>query len=479
MLTTQAIRGLAPSLLLPLLLLLSSSSLSSCQTLTSTQAQLLVDLHNSIRSSVTPPAANMEGLYWDASLVSRATALVTSPSVCPTSPSPSLLSSSPGTNIAYVPQIGSVGTLQQAQISNAVQSWTSAGAFYDFDTNTCTAPGGCTPYLSLIYNDAWRMGCDISPQTCAGVPVAAADGTTTVGLGYAVACVYENVQSGGGVPYELGLPCSDCPANYPQCTVPLTCYAAGGTCPGLCAVSVFSQSPWPTPRRALRTGRWSTHRLSALTVCRYGDAERRTAARDGHPQQKSSLSPSSRPPAPLPFAPRSPSPSPLSSVVLSEAGLAGTIVGIILGAAIFFALIGYGYAVHQWRLQGLHGNVKPSYKYEPTSDRPVDPPSPAPSAPQPKDSAKEGTAAGPRKTFGISLAALRGKAGPTPGVAPAGTPEPLASPVSVGRVEVVGPISPKAAAALPPNWAVHTDGEGRSYYFNATNGASQWTKPTA
>ena len=209
--------------------------------LTTTQSQQLLDLHNSIRSSVTPPAADMEGMYWDSTLVSSASSIAQSGAVCPNTTAAPTVFSSVGVNIAYIPIVGSTatqGTVAQLQITNAVTAWTQAGSLYSFNSNACSGPSSaaCTPWLNMIYYDAWRVGCARSWQPCGNVPVTASSGVTAPGLGYAMVCVYANTLQGNAQPYSVGLPCSSCSANYASCSIPSTCLAAGGTCPGLCAV---------------------------------------------------------------------------------------------------------------------------------------------------------------------------------------------------------------------------------------------------
>ena len=47
----------------------------------------------------------------------------------------------------------------------------------------------------------------------------------------------------------------------------------------------------------------------------------------------------------------------------SGSGLAGTIIGVVVGFIVLVVLSIYGYSVYWWREHGLYGNVKPSYKY--------------------------------------------------------------------------------------------------------------------
>ncbi len=42
-----------------------------------------------------------------------------------------------------------------------VQAWTSEVAWYDYDSNTCSAPAGqsCGHYTQIVWADSLRIGC--------------------------------------------------------------------------------------------------------------------------------------------------------------------------------------------------------------------------------------------------------------------------------------------------------------------------------
>ena len=203
--------------------------------LSTTQSQLLLDLHNSLRSSVTPPSANMQGLYWDNDLANSAAYLA---ATCPTATSTSYPSAS--TNIAYIPPFaadGTAGTTAQLPITNAVTAWTGPAVQYNFNANTCGSTSGCLSWLNLVYASSYRMGCGSSTQQCNSVPVTFANGSELIQSGYPIVCMYASGgASTGSQPYAVGLSCGGCPANFAYCSIPSTCVASSGTCPALCAV---------------------------------------------------------------------------------------------------------------------------------------------------------------------------------------------------------------------------------------------------
>ena len=160
-----------------LLSLLLSLLLAPCHSSTpiqpyyfsSTQSQLLLDLHNSLRSTVTPPSANMRGLYWDNNLATSAANLA---ATCP--PATSVSDSSSSTNVAYIPPFaadGTQGTIAQLPITNAVSAWTAPAAYYSFNANTCRDTNGCLSWLNLVYAPSYTVGCGLSSQQCSSVPV--------------------------------------------------------------------------------------------------------------------------------------------------------------------------------------------------------------------------------------------------------------------------------------------------------------------
>ena len=219
--------------------------------LSTVQSQLLLDLHNSLRSAVTPPSANMQGLYWDNDL---ATAAATLAATCPTATSAS--STTASTNIAYIPPFaadGTQGTIAQLPISNAVTAWTAPAVYYNFNANTCGSTGGCLSWLNLIYAPSYTVGCGLSSQQCSSVPVTYANGSELISSGYSIVCMYaKGGASTASQPYVAGLSCGGCPANFASCSSPSTCVSSGGTCPALCAVQGGLGNKLPASLATLR-----------------------------------------------------------------------------------------------------------------------------------------------------------------------------------------------------------------------------------
>ena len=230
---------LLPLSALSLALLLVGSPLASATnlplSLSATQSQLLLDLHNSLRSSVTPPSSDMQGLYWDNSLATAASNLA---ATCP--PATSASSTAASTNVAYIPPFaadGTQGTTAQLPISNALTAWTQPAQQYNFNANTCGATAGCLSWLNLVYAKSYTVGCGLSSQQCGNVSVTYANGSELISSGYAVVCQYASGGAGtASQPYTAGLSCGGCAANFASCSIPSTCVSSSGTCPALCAV---------------------------------------------------------------------------------------------------------------------------------------------------------------------------------------------------------------------------------------------------
>ena len=208
-------------------------------------------------------------------------------------------------------------------------------------------------------------------------------------------------------------------------------------------------------------------------------------------------------------------------------GLAGTIIGVVLGFILLVVLGVYGYSVYWWREHGLYGNAKPTYKYtkaskdddDGTSRRLADAPlsntassiplaltkqaaSTEPASPLPP--ALPVAAKAPATTNGSSTTAAT-TATPAATATPASPTKPkMTLPVikhtptvpanlpvspsnvritttqdaSSGRPAPTSPKSPKGDTALPDGWSLHKDASGNQYYFNTSSGQSQWSKPT-
>ena len=224
------------TLLLSLFSLCHANTSNQPLSLSMTQSQLLLDLHNSLRSSVTPPSSNMQGLYWDNDLALAAANIAAS---CPTPTSSSTTATS--TNIAYIPPFaadGTQGTTAQLPITNAVTAWTAPAPYYNYKANACGVTSGCQSWLNLVWASTYALGCGISTQQCSSVAVTYANGSQLIGSGYPMVCQYQ----GGGVstasqPYAAGLSCAGCPPNFASCSIPSTCVSSSGTCPAVCAVS--------------------------------------------------------------------------------------------------------------------------------------------------------------------------------------------------------------------------------------------------
>ncbi|XP_006881784.1 PREDICTED: peptidase inhibitor R3HDML [Elephantulus edwardii] len=167
----------------------------------------LLDYHNFIRSSVYPPAANMEYMVWDEQLARSAAAWA---SQCIWAHGPSQL-------MRYVGQNLSVFSGRYNSVTDLAKLWSDEKQYYLYPSPRecnphcpwhCNGPL-CTHYTQMVWATSNRLGCAI--HTCGRINVW---GNSLYQAAYLV-CNYSFKGNWiGEAPYKMGRPCSACPPSY-------------------------------------------------------------------------------------------------------------------------------------------------------------------------------------------------------------------------------------------------------------------------
>ncbi|KAJ8012053.1 hypothetical protein DPEC_G00064690 [Dallia pectoralis] len=167
----------------------------------------ILDYHNRVRSTVYPPAANMEYMVWDEDLARSAEAWA---GRCLWEHGPPFIMRYQGQNLSV--RIGGYRSILQL-----VKLWYDEVNDYMFpyprDCNPrcpfrCSGPM-CTHYTQMVWATTKKIGCAV--QTCYNMVVW---GTMWRQATYLV-CNYSPKGNWiGDPPYRVGIPCSSCPPNY-------------------------------------------------------------------------------------------------------------------------------------------------------------------------------------------------------------------------------------------------------------------------
>ncbi|XP_053356852.1 glioma pathogenesis-related protein 1b isoform X2 [Clarias gariepinus] len=158
--------------------------------------------HNTQRSRVQPPAANMRSMSWDASLARGARSWARH---CKASHNPVLKQES----LAH-PAFRHVGEniwlgapYSAFKIESAINSWNREGADYTIGNNSCAKV--CGHYTQLMWATSYKVGCAV--HVCSrGIEDFSNNPQSTIFV-----CNYGDAGNVFGVtPYIVGLACSRC-----------------------------------------------------------------------------------------------------------------------------------------------------------------------------------------------------------------------------------------------------------------------------
>ncbi|KAF7696140.1 R3H domain containing-like [Silurus meridionalis] len=157
----------------------------------------LLDYHNSVRSQVFPPAANMEYMVWNDRLAKLAESWALQ---CKWDHGPSHVMRYTGQNL-------SITTGRYRSVIELVKSWHDEKYSFSYP-NRCTG-SVCTHYTQMVWASTNRIGCAIN--RCSNMYVFGTKWKQATLL----VCNYSIKGNWVGVaPYKTGKPCSACPSVY-------------------------------------------------------------------------------------------------------------------------------------------------------------------------------------------------------------------------------------------------------------------------
>lgn len=186
-------RSLLALLLPPLLLLVAITGPAGA--LSDDEKRVMVELHNLYRAHVSPPAASMLQMRWDAELAAFAKAYAQQ---CVWGHNKER--GRRGENLFAITDEG-------VDVPLAVEEWHHEREHYNFSTSTCEAGQMCGHYTQVVWAKTERIGC--GSHFCEKL-----QGVEETNI-HLLVCNYEppgNVK--GQKPYQEGTPCSQCPSGY-------------------------------------------------------------------------------------------------------------------------------------------------------------------------------------------------------------------------------------------------------------------------
>ncbi|XP_069760423.1 GLIPR1-like protein 1 isoform X2 [Narcine bancroftii] len=193
------------ALWLPSLLSLSLPGPAASIRTTAEFVKRCVDEHNRLRSSVSPGAANMLLMSWDAGLAKTAKAWS---KTCKFKNNPHLKIKGKGH-----PFFESIGeniyvTSGKFSVEEALKEWVAEGIRFNYDKNTCLKKQNCNRYTQLVWGDSYKLGC--GAYHC---PKGIEDFKMTKGTIFV--CNYAPCGNRRGqLPYVKGAPCTYCGPDF-------------------------------------------------------------------------------------------------------------------------------------------------------------------------------------------------------------------------------------------------------------------------
>ena len=232
-----------PRQLVLALLAASLVSATARAQLTAQEAEGQLEAHNQVRANVSPTAANMTRLTWDAGLAGIAQSWT---GQCNFSHNPA---AGAGENLFLT-----TGGTHASALASSVPTWAAEAANYNYMTNSCAA-GQCGHYTQIVWAKTLRVGCGITfCPTVINLPA--------FNNAYFVACNYRPAGNFVGQrPYVAGAIGSACPPELPNlvgglCS-PATTVASVPVLPPLAAAALLvllAGFGWLYLRRSARTG---------------------------------------------------------------------------------------------------------------------------------------------------------------------------------------------------------------------------------
>jgi len=148
----------------------------------------ITQAHNQVRASV---GAGLPDLVWDGQLAAIAQGWADD--CVDNDPPAGLVDHNDNRSDTYPEYVGEniFGSSATATGTQAVNSWASEAAFYDYASNTCNPPptgGSCGHYTQLVWRTTTKVGCGISD--CSGLMYRST-----------IVCDYAPGGNSGGRPY--------------------------------------------------------------------------------------------------------------------------------------------------------------------------------------------------------------------------------------------------------------------------------------
>ncbi|XP_068938260.1 GLIPR1-like protein 2 [Petaurus breviceps papuanus] len=155
-----------------------------------------VEMHNLLRTQLSPPAANAQFITWDEALAKTARAWAKKCVPEGNTHLEELKKSHPVFN-----GLGEnmwTGPNNEYSATIAIKSWFSEAKFYNYENNSCS--GVCSHYIQLVWDNTYKIGCAIIECPSVGTVLNAAH----------FICNYVLSGSPRRRPYKAGRFCSQC-----------------------------------------------------------------------------------------------------------------------------------------------------------------------------------------------------------------------------------------------------------------------------
>ncbi|XP_039507973.1 peptidase inhibitor 16-like [Pimephales promelas] len=167
--------------------------------LTEQEKSTIVDMHNKLRSRVTPSAAFMQKVVWNETLRVVAEAYAAK---CTWKHNPDLQKLFLGENLFV--------TAGAFNATEAMVRWFDENVDYNYENKSCPTNKMCGHYTQMVWANTNRIGC--ATHFCDTVEGSSFKKATIL------VCNYDPPGNFRGQnPYVSGQPCSKCPANLPVC----------------------------------------------------------------------------------------------------------------------------------------------------------------------------------------------------------------------------------------------------------------------
>uniref|UniRef100_UPI00193AC945 fibrocystin-L-like n=1 Tax=Styela clava TaxID=7725 RepID=UPI00193AC945 len=189
----------------------------SIVTITEDYKNQFLHSHNNARSNAYPQGSNIILMEWNDEIAANAESYAEQ-CTWGHSTSASRVTSDHGQlgeNLAIYTRGNSLSNIANA----AVVDWADEVAFYNFSTLSCQDTEVCGHYTQVIWDDSYALGCAIADCEEADIENDPFTDAEYQGA-YYIVCQYGpggNFNPSTNPPYDEGVPCSNCPAEFPAC----------------------------------------------------------------------------------------------------------------------------------------------------------------------------------------------------------------------------------------------------------------------